>query len=94
MLITFYIFGFFRNSDQIFLSFGFQEKSIFIGSALFFSFFEPINSLFQICELLLSRSFEYQADRFAMRLGFGESLRSGLIKLFKQNSTNLMVDPM
>lgn len=46
VLITFYVFGFYRDSDVVFLSFGFREKSIFIGSALFFSLFEPMNTLF------------------------------------------------
>lgn len=46
VLITFYVFGFYRDSDMVFLSFGFKEKSIFIGSALFFSLFEPMNTLF------------------------------------------------
>ncbi|CAD8181619.1 unnamed protein product [Paramecium octaurelia] len=94
ILITFYIFGFYRDSDVVFLSFGFKEKSIFIGSALFFSLFEPMNTLFQIFELHLSRFFEYQADIFANHHGLGSYLMSGLIKLFKQNSTNLMVDPI
>lgn len=65
VLFTFYVFGFYRDSDMVFLSFGFKEKSIFIGSALFFSLFEPVSTLFQIFELSLSRFFEYQADLFA-----------------------------
>lgn len=39
------------------------------------------------------RTYEYQADSFALRFGRGENLISGLVKLFKANKAGLDPDP-
>ncbi|KAG5859581.1 peptidase M48 domain-containing protein [Encephalitozoon hellem] len=42
----------------------------------------------------ISRYFERQADRFAVSLGYGKELSSGLVKLFEKNSGNMEPDPL
>ena len=41
--------------------------------------------VFSFLMIQLSRSFEYQADRFAKQMNKTAALRSGLIKLYKEN---------
>lgn len=42
----------------------------------------------------VSRYFERQADRFAVSLGHGKGLSSGLVKLVEKNSGNMDPDPL
>lgn len=51
--------AFFRSNDAVFLSFGFTEKSTFIGTALFFNLFSPINSFIDFLKLAINRYFEF-----------------------------------
>lgn len=41
---------------------------------------------------VLTRKFEYQADKFAMGLGFKDSLITGLVRLHIRNKSNLNPD--
>jgi len=41
---------------------------------------------------MLSRAFEFEADRFAKNLGYGEELKSGLVKLHLKNLGNMNPD--
>ncbi|EAR85063.2 M48 family peptidase (macronuclear) [Tetrahymena thermophila SB210] len=93
IIIIFSLFSFFRNSDSIFLSFGFTDKSTFIGTTLFFNLFSPINSVIEIIDLVISRYFEFQADTFACNLGYGYYLMSGLTKIQKEDVSTLNPDP-
>lgn len=43
---------------------------------------------------MLSRKFEFEADAYAKRLGFGAELRTGLIKLQLENLGNLNPDKL
>lgn len=47
-----------------------------------------------VIELIITRFFEFQADTFAYSLGFGDPLRSGLMKLCRENANLDMMDPM
>ena len=51
----FYIFGLFIKNDQVFISFGFTEKSVFICTALYFHLFEPLVSTFNLILLIFTR---------------------------------------
>lgn len=43
IFVIFYVYSFFRNDESLFVSFGFNEKSILIGTTLFVSILEPLN---------------------------------------------------
>ena len=94
IFVIFYVYGFFINKQELFLSFGFKDISIFIGTYLFMMLFSPISYITGIFVLKLSRHFEFQADEFANRKGHGDNLCKGLIKLVKENKSNLNPDPM
>ena len=55
VLSMFYIFGLFIKNDQVFISFGFTEKSVFICTALYFHLFEPLVSTFNLILLIFTR---------------------------------------
>ena len=94
IFIIFYILQFFINEPTIFISFGFEEKSVFIGLFLFFLLYTPFFFFINILQFYMSRKFEYQADNFSCELGYGEELKSALTKLSKENKSDLDPDPL
>ena len=44
--------------------------------------------------MYMSRTFEYQADNFAVTYGHGKSMKSALTNLFKRNKGPLTADPL
>jgi STE24 endopeptidase len=58
---------------------------LLIGLGLFFSLYSPIMTLLSYFIISVSRRFEYQADAFAVRLGFGKALIRALQVLQDQN---------
>ena len=94
IFVIFYIYGFFIHKQELFLSFGFNEMSIFIGTYLFMMLYSPISYITGILSLKLSRYFEFQADDFATKYNYGDLLCNGLIKLVKENKSNLNPDPV
>ena len=55
----FYIFSYFRHSKSLYLSFGYTEQSILIGTTLFFDLIEPITYIFELLKLKTIRKFEF-----------------------------------
>ena len=94
IFVMFYIFGFFMNNEDIFLSFGFSQKSTFIGLSLFFLIYSPISYIFEILSLRLTRKYEYEADQFAHQMGMAEELKNGLKKLFEDNLSDMDPDSL
>jgi len=90
----FYLFGFFRNVAEIYLSFGFSDKSTFIGITLFSMMYTPISFFMEKAHLSMSRSNEYEADAYANNFGHSKNLQEGLIKLNKENSSDMDPDPV
>lgn len=64
-------------------------KMIYFGMLL--TIISPFTTLFTN---MLSRRNERQADEYAVKLGFGDDLKSGLISIHKENKSNLCVDWM
>ena len=94
IFVMFFIFGFFMNDKNFFVSFGFNEKSTFIGLTLFFLIYAPISYIGEILSLKLTRKFEYEADEFANGMGMGEELKNGLKKLFEDNLSDMDPDSL
>lgn len=93
IFILFYLFQFFMNEEKIFISFGFEEKSVFIGLFIYFLMISVIMYFINFLQMFMTRHFEYQADNFACELGYGEDLKSALTKLTEENKSNLDPDP-
>lgn len=95
---TFYLFGLcMTNNPDLFTSFGFQSGDhvpIFIGLMLFSkAITAPIDTLLGFLLTANTRRNEFQADAFAVKLGRGEALQSGLTKICIENLSNLDPDP-
>ncbi|KAJ6979517.1 hypothetical protein NC653_027617 [Populus alba x Populus x berolinensis] len=73
LILTFLQFGGYtlvRNSTDLFRSFGFDTQPHTVI---------PLQHLVSFGLNLVSRSFEFQADAFAKKLGYGSALRGGLV---------------
>jgi STE24 endopeptidase len=82
-----------RNSTDLFQSFGFDTQPVLIGLILFQHTVIPLQQLVSFGLNLVSRSFEFQADGFAKKLGYSSSLRAGLVKLQEENLSAMNTDP-
>ncbi|KAF5178854.1 Caax prenyl protease 1-like protein [Thalictrum thalictroides] len=82
-----------RNSKDLFQSFGFDSQPVLIGFILFQHTVTPIQHFVSFGLNLVSRAFEFQADAFAKKLGYGTPLRSGLVKLQEENLSAMNTDP-
>eukprot|EP00164_Ancoracysta_twista_P000535 GFYU01000715.1.p2 GENE.GFYU01000715.1~~GFYU01000715.1.p2 ORF type:complete len:430 (+),score=118.71 GFYU01000715.1:105-1394(+) len=94
VFIMFFMYGQMMNDTDMYMSFGFtQEKPLIIGLLLFFShLMSPVSHVLGFLLNILSRHYEYQADEFAVDLGFGPELKEGLIKIHSENLSNLNPD--
>jgi len=87
-----FLFGKALNTPELYKSFGFTTQPKFIGLVLFSMLYEPIDHLFGVAMNFLSRKFEYEADAFAVKLGY--DLTDPLTKIHKENLGNLCPDPI
>jgi len=78
------------NADDMYISFGFQPKPVFIGLFLFSFVYGPIEHIFGLAMNFVSRHFEYQADHYAVELGF--DLNMPLAKIHQENLGNMNPD--
>ncbi|KAK4804627.1 hypothetical protein SAY86_004444 [Trapa natans] len=95
-ILTFLQFGGYtlvRNSSDLFRSFGFDAQPVLIGLIIFQHTVIPLQHLVSFGLNLVSRSFEFQADAFAKRLGYAAALRAGLVKLQEENLSAMNTDP-
>nr|GME17184.1 CAAX prenyl protease 1 homolog [Ipomoea batatas] len=95
-ILTFLQFGGYtlvRNSKDLFQSFGFETQPVLIGLIIFQHTVIPLQHLVSFGLNLVSRAFEFQADAFAKKLGYGLPLRSGLVKLQEENLSAMNTDP-
>ncbi|GAB2271745.1 CAAX prenyl protease 1 [Dionaea muscipula] len=95
-ILTFLQFGGYtlvRNSRDLFQSFGFDSQPVLIGLIIFQHTVIPLQHIINFGMNLISRSFEFQADDFAKKLGYAKELRSGLVKLQEENLSAMNTDP-
>ena len=91
----FYTFSHFINRTEIYEAFGFHnEMPVIIGFMLFAGFSAPSEIIISFLMNLFSRKNEFEADRFAVKLGYGELLQSALINLQIENKSNMNPDWM
>ena len=94
----FYIFALFSvfiNNQSLYQSFGFhKEFPIIIGFILFSDALAPMDTVIKLLMNILSRKYEFQADEFAVNLGYSTELARSLIKLQIQNLSTMDADWM
>eukprot|EP00919_Chromeraceae_sp_WS-2016_P076251 GHVR01180228.1.p1 GENE.GHVR01180228.1~~GHVR01180228.1.p1 ORF type:complete len:426 (+),score=48.12 GHVR01180228.1:73-1350(+) len=91
----FYLYGLVMYTPSLYTSFKFNgvEPAV-IGLFLFSLVFTPVSHILSVLFTLLVRRNEFMADRFAVRLGYSESLVDGLKRLHKDNLGDLNPDPL
>jgi STE24 endopeptidase len=93
---TFYIFALFSifiNNASLYASFGFHNvRPIIIGFILFSDALAPMDTIMKLLMNILSRHHEFEADAFAVSLGFKTQLAKSLIKLQVQNLSTMDAD--
>ncbi|XP_073140079.1 CAAX prenyl protease 1 homolog [Henckelia pumila] len=82
-----------RNSKDLFQSFGFDTQPVLIGLVIFQHTVIPLQHIVSFLLNLVSRSFEFQADSFAKKLGYAAPLRAALVKLQEENLSAMNTDP-
>lgn len=94
ILGTFYLFKFVMNHQPLYAAFGFgtgydigYEKPLIIGLTIFQQILAPLGILVSLIGNAFSRSNEFQADRYAIDVGYGEHLPSALAKLYNENKS-------
>ncbi|EDQ90583.1 uncharacterized protein MONBRDRAFT_15863 [Monosiga brevicollis MX1] len=85
----FYLFQRLYGVDAIFEQFGFaNERPTLIAMTIIFGYIlSPLNTIWSIVLTAFTRRAEFEADAFAVKLGQGEALCEGLIKLSADNKS-------
>ncbi|MEA3463116.1 MAG: M48 family metallopeptidase [Bacteroidota bacterium] len=92
--IMFYLFSLFVGADSFAVALGGSEASFHLGLIAFGVLYSPISMLTGLGSNALSRHNEFQADNFAMEKYEADRLVSSLIKLSKNNLSNLTPHPV
>lgn len=87
ILLMFALFAYLSKSSPLYQAFGFHSSQpVLIGLMIVLQYITaPYSALIGFLMSVLSRTFEFQADQFAARLGHGEDLMSALVKLNNDN---------
>jgi len=93
-LVLFFVLGLILQSDALAQALGGTKASFHLNALAFSILYSPISLILDIATNVLSRKFEYQADKYAASQGFGEQLISGLKKLSATSLSNLMPHPL
>jgi len=82
------------HDDLMYKAFGFDKAVAAVGLILYSKMLTPLDAALTYIFNAMVRSWEYQADRYAVTLDRGEKLASALQKLAKDEKSNLDPDPM
>lgn len=97
LLLVFYVFGYLFQNPLLYqaLSFPVGVQPILIGLVVVFTYvLAPYNALLGFAMTIMTRRFEYQADEFAMKLGYAKELGKALVKLNVDNLGFPVHDPL
>ncbi len=93
-LLLFFFFGYVLQSDVFAQALGGTEANFHLNALAFAILYSPVSFVLDIGINVLSRRFEYQADRFAASYGYGELLITSLKKLSATSLSNLTPHPL
>ncbi|EAN33213.1 Peptidase family M48 family protein [Theileria parva strain Muguga] len=95
LFAMFFLFKKFKDNKNMYNSFGFHGvKSFVIGISLFSNIFTVLGILTNLVNVTLTRFHEFQADKYAVKLGYGEDLTKSLLSLHKDNKAMIYYDPL
>lgn len=93
-LLLFGMFGLILQSDALAQAMGGTVASFHLNAIAFSILYSPFSLVLDVFTNVLSRRFEYQADAFAAKYGYGKQLVDGLKKLTATSLGNLMPHPL
>jgi STE24 endopeptidase len=86
ILSIFTLFAGFIHNSSLYKSFGFvAQQPVLVGFLLFNDILQPLDNIMTLLMNILSRKHEYEADEYAVNLGFAEDLSKSLISLNIKN---------
>jgi|688.fasta_scaffold326093_1 Zn-dependent protease with chaperone function len=81
------------NNPAFLTQFGFTHESLFISVYLFYKVYSvSIDYPLRKCYNFIYVFYEIRADKYAIDLGFGEALRSALLRNYSENNEALFID--
>ena len=89
-----FVISFTISNDALATSFGLSGAHFGFGLIMFAVFIEPIDFILSMPLNYLSRVAEFKADRYAARNGFKAPMKEALIKLARENFSNLTPHPL
>ncbi|KAF1950716.1 CaaX prenyl protease [Byssothecium circinans] len=93
LFYIFALFSVFIDNRSLYADFGFvKERPVMIGFLLFNEILSPTDSILKLLLNVWTRSMEYEADAFAVKLGYAGELGASLIKLQIQNLSSMDAD--
>jgi STE24 endopeptidase len=92
-LLLFYLLGIFLKSDALSQALGAPEARFHLNVLAFGILYSPISLIIDLLSNVLSRKYEYQADKYAADYGFADDLIGSLKKLSSTSLSNLMPHP-
>ncbi|KAF2185085.1 CaaX prenyl protease [Zopfia rhizophila CBS 207.26] len=93
LFYIFALFSVFINNKSVYDAFGFhKERPVLIGFLLFNEILSPTDAILKLLMNIWTRAMEYEADAFAVKLGYTAELGSSLIKLQIQNLSSMDAD--
>ncbi|KAG2434349.1 hypothetical protein HYH02_012365 [Chlamydomonas schloesseri] len=93
LLSQFCLFTLVRNSSALPASFGFPTPPpAFVALILFQFIVSPLDEVIHYLSNVVSRTFEFQADAFAVKTGHGADLRAALLRMEEENKGAMHVD--
>jgi|Transcript_17300 STE24 endopeptidase len=98
IFVLFYLYGVVmysgETSQAIIRQFGYGDsQAVMVSLMVFMMLYSPTEQLISLCMTMLSRHFEFQADSFAVKMGRGPALGSGLLQIHEENKGDLNPDP-
>jgi len=95
LLCSLWLMSLLMNVPQFFYAFGFNRVSYHAAVIIFAFASSPVLWFITPLSSLMSRRFEYQADKFSIEATCdGQSLKDGLLALSKENLSNLTPHPL
>lgn len=88
-----YIFWLTLNIEEVSLALWAKQSSFWISLVAFWILFTPISIILWLFDNILSRKHEYQADKYAWKHYYPKQLKHALIKLSRNNLSNLRPHP-
>lgn len=93
--LMFFVLSKFLGNASLFAAFGMEKISVYAGIVFFGFLFAPISAVISVAGNILSRKWEYEADRYAVeKHGKPEAFINALKKLSVENLSNLTPHPL